>query len=98
MGTGKRFPDTFANPHKNALANNCFSPAESRCLGTGLPFKYYKDKGKILASIAIQCNKSDLCNKYGEHFLLNLLIYSVFSKLIFFETPLTFLVLSQQNQ
>jgi hypothetical protein len=57
MATGKRFPDTFANPHKNAIANNCFSPAESRCLGTGLPFKSYKDKGKVLASIAIQCNK-----------------------------------------
>jgi hypothetical protein len=96
MATGKRFPDTFANPHKNAIANNCFSPAESRCLGTGLPFKSYKDKGKVLASIAIECNK------YRKHFLLTLLvyflIYSVFSTLIFIETPLISLVLSQQNQ
>ena len=66
MAMGKRLPDTLANPHKNAIANSCFSPAESRCLGTGFPFKSYNDKPKVLLSMAMRCTRFDLCNKYKK--------------------------------
>lgn len=97
MAMGKRLPDTLANPHKNAIANSCFSPAESRCLGTGFPFKSYNDKPKVLLSMAMRCTRSDLCNKYRKQFLFLLLIYSIFLELIFLEILLMFVALLPQN-